>query len=346
MEELVSIVIPVYNAGNKIIKTLEILISQDYRNIEIIIVDDGSNDNTGDRCRQFERQDNRVKYFYTENRGSGPARNFGIQKSSGKYIFFPDADDELDPNAISIMVEGMKAKDVDLVVFGYRKANAKGKIFFEKKYDDFLNDGKAIREDYSDYFFMNSKYGIQGAPWNKLFDLNLIKENKIEFPSLRRHQDECFIATYMSVSQKVHFIPDVLYTYYANTRSMEWDKYPLNYYEIVQALHRNRMSNIYIWNEHDTTTHHYADLEYFNGLIKSFELTFSSKMPFKRIKDRYEWLVNKINEINFNEADFGEVVGRYNNLIYSSIIEKKYWKTYWCLKMGSILKKYNIITNW
>ena len=96
IEELVSIVVPVYNMGNSLEVCVDSLLKQKYYNIEIVLVDDGSRDNSLEVCYKLQKRDSRIQVYHTENRGSGPARNTGIEKATGRYIYFPDADDKLE----------------------------------------------------------------------------------------------------------------------------------------------------------------------------------------------------------------------------------------------------------
>lgn len=185
--------------------------------MEIILVDDGSKDDSLERCLKLRDKDSRIVVYHTENQGSGPARNHGIKHASGRYIYFPDADDELDGSAISKLVYAMQDGRFDLVVFGYKSIDVNGEIILKKAYPEMEKDGSDIRLDYSDYMGASRKYGIQGAPWNKFFSLETVKEYNVEYPPLRRHQDEGFISRYMCHTNKIHFINDVLYTHYLNT---------------------------------------------------------------------------------------------------------------------------------
>jgi glycosyltransferase involved in cell wall biosynthesis len=102
MNELVSIVVTVYNMGSSIEECVLPIVNRDYENIEIILIDDGSKDDNYARCQILAAQDN------TENRGLGPARNYGIEHAKRNYIYFPDADDFLKPVAVSKMLSAME----------------------------------------------------------------------------------------------------------------------------------------------------------------------------------------------------------------------------------------------
>ena len=107
MDELVSIIIPIYNAEESLSGSIHSILAQDYENIEVILVDDGSRDNSLQICKNIASTDPRVQVIHTHNQGSGPARNVGIDHASGRYAYFPDADDTLAPHAISVMVQAM-----------------------------------------------------------------------------------------------------------------------------------------------------------------------------------------------------------------------------------------------
>ncbi len=315
-EELpkVSIVVPVYNMGNTIESCVKSLTGQDYPNIEIILVDDGSKDNSFEKCKELEEKNNNIKAFHTYNRGSGPARNYGIEKANGNYIYFPDADDYLETNAISILVECMQNNKCDLVVFGFKNIDTRGRLVKTKDYTFLCKDGNEIRQDYSNYMTTMSKWGIQGAPWNKFFDLGIIKRYGIEYPSLRRHQDEGFIARYMCHVQKVCFIPNVLYTYYTNDLNREWQKYPIDYIDAVIGLQQTREETILQWNDSDTKVHEMIQKEYICNVIKALELSFSPKMQFT-YRQRFDWLEESIERSLLAHQHIPSILGWYQRRV-------------------------------
>lgn len=314
MDELISIVVPVYNMGGSLEKCVLSILSQDYQNIEIVLVDDGSKDNSLEVCLKMKELDSRVSVFHTENHGSGPARNYGISQAKGKYIYFPDADDYLVPDAISKMVAATEDGKYDLVVFGFNILNDRGDIIRVKTYEQSHKSGSELRSDYSESMVAEGRYGIQGAPWNKLFNLSIIKAHEISYPPLRRHQDEGFIARYMCYVENVHFIGDVLYTHYANSLQGVWDKYPINYIDVAMGLFEERKSNILQWNKEDHITHALVYKEYICCVIKSLELSFSSKHGFDQ-NQRLNWQRTIIEKSNINNMAVPVVLGRYQKIV-------------------------------
>lgn len=336
--EKVSIVVPVYNMGDKIEICVRSLMEQTYKNIEIILVDDGSKDDSYQHCLHLAEIDSRIIALHTENRGSGPARNYGIEHATGTYIYFPDADDYLEPNAIAILVDAIKDGECDLVVFGFRNVNRTGKEISIKSYVSTVRDGDTIRKNYSPYMTTSSEFGIQGAPWNKFFDLSIIKAHGIEYPPLRRHQDEGFIARYMCYAQKVRFIEDVLYTYYVNDLKKEWQKYPVDYIDAVIGLYETRKDTILTWNPEDEKTHDLVANEYICNVIKSLELSFSPKMNFSN-KQRKIWMREIIAKSNINLVSPPKILGYYQRKIFELIRRSRLDLLYKILRCKVLLQK-------
>lgn len=338
MSALVSVVVPVYNMGSSIKKCVESVEQQGYHELEIILVDDGSTDDSLERCKKLAAKDARIAVYHTENRGSGPARNYGISHATGRYIYFPDADDYLEPNAIDVMVNAMGVGDVDLVVFGYKNIGISGKILRVKTYPELIQRGVDIRANYSDYMTTLSKLGIQGAPWNKFFDMNVIREHNISYPPLRRHQDEGFIASYMSHARNVHFIKDVLYIHYVNDLKKEWDKYPVTYIEAVCGLYNERKKNILVWNPKDELTHDLIYKEYICNFIKALELSFSPKHGLDR-KKRTKWIKSMIENSEINSVPVPEILGKYQKFVLDRIRNKKFTEVYQILQLKVCMEK-------
>lgn len=342
----VSIVVPVYNMEKAIVATIESLQKQTYPNIEIIIIDDGSTDSTYDLLKDYsnKNKNKNIFIFHTKNQGSGLTRNYGISKASGKYIYFPDADDFLDEKAIEILVNVAEDGKSDLIVFGYKYINNKGKIILDKNYKKMVISGEEVRLNYQSYLDYLSDYCIQGAPWNKFFSLRIIKENDIFYPDLRRHQDEIFIARYIDKLKQVSFIEDNLYTYLSNDIKKEWDKYPLNYIDIIFQLYRYRLDIMTKWNPSNLSVIKIIKEEYIREFIKALELSFSKKMNFNN-KERKKWMAKKIKQYSIRKTcDLNNIRQKYQRLVYFLIKNQKYQKLYLILKIKVYVDKhFNIL---
>ncbi len=233
---LVSIIMPVYNMGEHLRKSVPSVLNQTYQNIELILVDDGSKDNSLEVCRELAVKDNRIKVFHQDNQGSGPARNTGIKNAAGKYAYFPDADDCMVPNAIESLIEKFEKYSCDMIVFGYKMIFSDGT---ERKFNDYPNEvftGSYVRQNYDIFTGDKRRWEVQGAPWNKIFSLDIIKSNNVEFPALRRNQDEVFVMRYVNSAEKIALIDEIFYIHYPNDMRLAFNKFPIDYFEIVSSL--------------------------------------------------------------------------------------------------------------
>lgn len=125
-EKLISVIIPVYNIEKYIFKCLSSVASQKYTNLEIIVVDDGSTDNSGEICDMFAAGDNRIKIIHQKNAGLSAARNAGIDASKGEYIGFIDGDDYIDKMMYYEMIHIIEQNDADMVICDYESVDENG----------------------------------------------------------------------------------------------------------------------------------------------------------------------------------------------------------------------------
>ena len=179
MNDLVSIIIPIYNTEKYLEKCVQSVISQTYTNLEIILVDDGSPDNCGKLCDEFTHIDSRIKVIHKENGGLSSARNSGLRIAAGKYIAFCDSDDWMEEYIINKAVSKIKENDSQIVIWGYSSdlMDSDGKLV-----DSHLcKIDKTIDTLNVNCFVNNSIMGLLGYAWNKLYNKTTILDNSIEF---------------------------------------------------------------------------------------------------------------------------------------------------------------------
>lgn len=198
MEKLVSIIIPIYNKEPYLKKCLNSILEQSYKNIEILLIDDGSTDKGLDICNEFVEKDKRFKYFYKENGGVSSARNYGIDKSSGYYLTFVDADDYIDTDFIERLIEN----ESDLVVCGYKYVHSD--IIIDRSSVEEILDG---RENISNKILSPEYRELLKVPYLKLYKSAIIKENNIKFNiAMNYGEDTLFVLEYILKCKNIKFI--------------------------------------------------------------------------------------------------------------------------------------------
>lgn len=182
-DELVSIIIPVYNKEKYLERCLNTVCSQSYSNVEIILINDGSTDKSLDICNKYIENDSRIRIINQENSGVSSARNIGIKEASGRYISFVDADDYVEPNYIEELVRGIKKYNVDFVQCG-----------------TIINDEKVLYCQDQEMIFSNNKEvtidflgrGMSGTIWDKLYKKELLEDLQFD-EKYNKNEDTLFV---------------------------------------------------------------------------------------------------------------------------------------------------------
>lgn len=201
----VSVIVPVYNGEKYIKRCIDSLLKQSYKNYEIIIVDDGSNDNTSLICNRLCESNIKIKYIYIDNAGVSRARNKGIQESKGEYILFVDSDDTVEFNYIERLSEAVDGHV--MAMCGWYDVNR-----------DYELDNSERDVDNALWFITAPSYGHYLAVWNKIFRKEYLTKFRVDIAYL---EDGVFIYEYLqNANGKVAFISDKLYHYMYNADSV------------------------------------------------------------------------------------------------------------------------------
>ena len=215
---MISIVIPVYNAGSYLDCCLKSIVSQTYKDWEVILVDDGSKDSSAGICDQYAEEHPNIRCIHKKNGGVSSARNTGIEQAKGEWIFFCDADDMLLPGALEKMTAEAERHQTEFLMFGYEKVSETGKSLLKKidEKDKVINRNKALLE-----MFKASDYPYQGYLWCKLFKRDIITENHISFDeNISFNEDRLFIIEYLiKVKSDVFYTTTPVYKYVERSSS-------------------------------------------------------------------------------------------------------------------------------
>ena len=208
---LVTVIIPAYNTEKYISKCLESILAQSYQELEIIVLDDGSEDETNKICQKYTEMDSRIVFISKENTGVSDTRNVGIHNAKGKYIIFVDSDDYVTPNYVEVLVKGVETENVQMACAEY--FCVKGEI--ESVHESMLlKDEKRIIRGIDAINLLHEKKAFQGYLWNKIFLKNIIINENILFDSkVKIWEDMLFCLKYLTKIEKVAYINNPVYYY-------------------------------------------------------------------------------------------------------------------------------------
>lgn len=208
----ISIIVPAYNAEKHIRACVSSILKQTYTNLEIILVDDGSKDNTGKICDEYKEKDNRFKVIHVQNGGLSKARNIGMDVATGEYIMFIDSDDIYEENSCEVLYNEITTTQADYVIGNYIHMNSNGEkwpkpLFDIEKYNNFE---LSIKDYQKSFFVMNS------VVWNKIFRKKFIDKYNLRFVNGAIAEDAIFSIFCYVHAKKAYYISDIVYNYRQN----------------------------------------------------------------------------------------------------------------------------------
>lgn len=252
----VSIVIPIYNAQHYLNRCIDSILSQCFENCEIILIGDGSVDQSGSICDFYASQYQNISVLHIKNGGVSNARNIGISLAKGEYIMFVDADDELLPNALNLVYERVKKDEYpDLLIFDNCVKDTNNIIFYPHK--QFAIDKCYASNEFLDAYWQARIGTSFPAPWARVYKNEVIKANKLFFDTkLTRNEDEVFNCNFFSFANVISLASDVIYIYY-NTPNSAVSIYRGNAisYQINAVADANRKMMLKISNTENANIH-------------------------------------------------------------------------------------------
>lgn len=204
--ETISVAVAIYNVDAYLERAVDSLLNQTYRNLEIILVDDGSTDNCPAICDRYAEQDERVKVIHKENGGLFTSRNVGIENATGTYMAFLDGDDWVDADMYEKLLAALKGNEADLAVCRYRWVYRDGT-------EDASTDMAAVMEGQevlAKYLEEDDRFQIQNAAWNKLYKRSLLKE--LRFPP-RLYEDMMFTIQLLARPERSVYLDRAYHNY-------------------------------------------------------------------------------------------------------------------------------------
>lgn len=299
----ISVVIPVYNVEKYLSECLDSVVNQTYKNLQIILVDDGSTDFSGKICDVYAEKDNRITVVHQKNAGAGAAKNTGLELIDGDYFSIIDSDDYIELDMYEKMVNSLEKYNSDIAQCLFRNVFVNDS--FDRKYKIKGNYPKVLTsKKFLSELLYDWKYAIF---WNKLFKSSLLKE--IRFPVGRKIDDEFFTYKLVCNAKKVVNIDNILYNYRMRKTSVmnENDTDRLIYDRIDCFIERyNYVSNVFPSLKKKYNLKLYDDLLYFKDSAKNNGKILSLINNFSRKKSNgFDKLYQKImnNKLVFEELN-------------------------------------------
>lgn len=306
MSDLVSVIIPVYNTEKYLESCIESILHQNYQNIEIILVDDGSTDYSPTICDSFAKKDGRIKVIHKENEGLGYTRNCGLKYASGVYVSFLDSDDILDENTYEYCIREMEKHQADACFFGRKTFTESGEYTVNENIPEKLvYRGREVAEEFSKHYIGWFQHE-QTTPYIKessccaLYRRDIIEKNYIQFPSEREclSEDAFFNMDICRNTGCVIIIPENFYHYRYNPNSLT-TKYDAERFKRVVGYYQKLLEYIEKFPE-VVDARERVDYKFF-ALVRGIIKREIEQSKWSECKD----VIHKVREI----ASYEEVVG-------------------------------------
>jgi len=330
MGNLISVIIPVYNAERTLERCLDSVLAQTHKELEIICVNDGSNDESSNILNWHAERDPRIKLIEQEGKGPATARNAGLDAATGEYIGFVDADDYIDPAMYERLLKAMDGAEL---------ANCGHTSFFEDGSEKIVTPGLRGTIDVKDACTLGCL--VVCAPdfiWDKLFVAKIIREKEIRFPDGRVFgEDSVFLVKYMSHVKRAVFAIEPLYFYNAHSEGSITNTMSDKWYDIFENL----KDIIYYYRE-NLTEHEYEDIKphleelcirYYdrraNAMIRHEEKDFQ----IRYVKYSFEFLSQ-------NFPDWKAKMNHMSGVIFPGVKTSLFFMRLYILAPGFVKRRY------
>lgn len=332
MSDLVSIIVPIYNAEKLVAETIRSLLMQTYENIEIILIDDGSTDRSLEICSGYEEKDKRVKVYSQLNAGVSAARNYGLKKTTGKYVMFVDSDDYIEENTVETVVRLQNKYDADLLLFGYKIMQDDFSSSYVEGYQfQYYKDAQEILHQVLPKLLMNESLN---PVWNKVYLAKRIRECNIQFDEkLSLGEDLLFSFEYIQNIDSLVISDESLYIYSKHGANTLSTKFHENKYEIFTYLN-DKMKQISLTNQSTSVL-----LEVLNNIrIKN---VYSVIKDYTQINNRSQLDKEKMKEIIRKESqvDYQPTDNLTYKVLKAILKTNNYYVIFFTVKLISMVRK-------
>lgn len=292
-KSLVSVIVPVYNAGKYLGEAIESVLNQTYENFELLLINDRSTDNSKEICEKYEQKDERIILLEnnTENHGPGAARNIGLDNASGEFIYFMDADDRAESDLLEQSLDRIESDNSDMVAFGTIIENEEDHKDFRKSkgYEKSIWTKNEIKNNITEFWKVRSI-----TLWSHLIRRSVIGETRFE--NIMISEDDCFFFDILVNVETISYLNNWLYHHriWNNSTFQKWHNDYL-YYMHTKWIHEKRFI--------DTMSVSILQTEYAEFLVMDY-LRIIYEISFKRCPLKFAEKCGLLNEAkNYLELD-------------------------------------------
>lgn len=286
-----SIIIPVYKVEKYIDRCILSILNQTYKNLDIILVDDGSPDNCPNICDEYAKKDNRIKVIHKKNGGLSDARNVGCEKATGDYVWYIDSDDEIIPTAIEELVNIIEEYNSDLICFNFKEIIEETQKEANNVFFSYTSSKNVEVLSYSEAIDNNiNRVSIRYEATSKVYKREIAKQ--VKFPVGELAEDFATFFKFLKLAKNIAYYDNQLYVYYKRLTSIMGTKTTnlyintynneIAYYKEIQKLNLNK------------NTMKKADDNLFKTLIKTYVKLYKSENQ-NILKD----IENNLTDVNY-----------------------------------------------
>ncbi|MBV7440785.1 glycosyltransferase [Weeksellaceae bacterium TAE3-ERU29] len=318
----VSIILPVYNVERYISQSIESVIKQNFSNWELLVIIDGSPDNSKEIAKKFVEKDSRIKIYEKENGGLSDARNFGLERARGEYIYFMDSDDWIESNLISDNIKILIEKKLDLVIFGY-KADYVDINDNIKKTIEIVPESNIFEKENRNLHITPNLLRLLGFAWNKIYRRDFLNENRLRFDvGISLIEDILFNTRVFCCTNTLSTVNKSYYHYINRESETLVNKYYPNLFDLQIKRHD---ALIHFFNNWNISTKNKKEILAYNmiGSIKyGINNLYTSKNNLT-YKERNVYINVMVNNIRTQDSILDYHPQSFKDIVLKQLIKRK-----------------------
>ena len=294
-QPLISVIVPVYNLAHCVTDCIDSIERQTYSNFEIIIIDDGSNDETKNVCKKLAKVYSNIQVISQKNQGISAVRNLGMQESNGEYIAFIDGDDQIKETFLEHLYQRLIADSSDITVCGYREIHT-------SSCSDFVPSAQVLdsKTALTNYFIKQQDLDI--LIWNKLYKKSLFQEYNIQYPVGQVHEDNLTTYKLFSKAKRISYLDSVEYYYYRTNSHITANKD--SEFKTLRRLQAKLQTALEAQNYLSEEYHSICEIAILLAKFAYMDASISGMIPAKYFEENHIWVKQNSKKFQFTKNPY------------------------------------------